>query len=62
MLILYWGFNGGDLNVWENEGNAIWDKFALRLNIGGEMFHLFYLYWNHMLDMGWLTCGVSDLA
>ena len=37
MLILYGGFNDGELNVWKYEGKTILDKFLLCVNIGGEI-------------------------
>ena len=37
MLILYGGFNDGELNVWKYEEKTILDKFLLRVNIGGEI-------------------------
>ena len=37
MLILYGGFNDGELNVWKYEEKIILDKFLLRINIGGEI-------------------------
>ena len=45
MLILYGGFNDGELNVWKYEGKTLLDKFLLRVNIGGEIvWRFFYLY------------------
>ena len=42
MLILYGGFNDGELNVWKYEGKTILDKFLLRVNIGGEIVWRFF--------------------
>ena len=39
---MYWGFNDGDLNVWKYEGKTIWDKFSLRVNIGGDIVWRFF--------------------